>query len=42
MHEEVQRRAALECNPLRAEISPEPFLTVEEIRAQILATFPRD
>ena len=29
-------------NPRRAAISPEPFLTVEEIRAQILATFPRD
>ncbi len=29
-------------NPRRAEISPESFLTVEEIRAQILATFPRD
>ena len=29
-------------NPRRAEISPPPFLTIEEIRAQILATFPRD
>ena len=29
-------------NSRRAEISPEPFLTAEEIRAQILATFPRD
>lgn len=29
-------------NPRRPEIPPEPFLTPEEIRAQILATFPRD
>ena len=29
-------------NPRRAEISPAPFLTIEEVRAEILAAFPRD
>ena len=29
-------------NPRRTEISPPSFMTIEEIRAQILATFPRD
>ena len=29
-------------NPRRPEVPPEPFLTPKEIRAQILATFPRD
>ena len=29
-------------NPRQVEIPPPPFLSIEEIRAQILATFPRD
>ena len=29
-------------NPLRAPIAVPPFMSIEEVRAQILATFPRD